>query len=233
MSAASDVSDAVSSVEVDEDVEETTTPIETKPPKKRGVVYISRLPTGMKPSQLKQQMMQYGKVERMWCVPIDKTGKKATGRMPMEAWVEFKTRKRARRIADALNCSPIGHGRFKDELWNIKYLKGFTWQDLMNQQLHHKKMRDQRLRQRVEHAKRAVTFYLNQKEKQDSEEKKKSKKRKQPSDQPEETPEVAPEAVKRVFHQTPKAIAPEDNDDLDDDFLSKLMGTKPKRTKKE
>eukprot|EP01122_Echinamoeba_exundans_P005078 TRINITY_DN15257_c0_g1_i1.p1 TRINITY_DN15257_c0_g1~~TRINITY_DN15257_c0_g1_i1.p1 ORF type:complete len:242 (+),score=65.77 TRINITY_DN15257_c0_g1_i1:95-820(+) len=237
-----EVSDAASSVEVDEEIEEEQPLAPQKPQKKRGVVFLSRLPTGMKPSQLKQYMMEYGKVERMWCVPIDKTGKKATTRMPMEAWVEFKSRKRARRVAEALNVSPIGRGRFRDELWNIKYLKGFTWQDLMNQQLHHKKLRDQRLRQRVEHAKRAVNFYLDQKEKQESEEKK-SKKRKQrdTSDHDDADADAPaqphPESVKRVFSQTPKAAVTEENDELDDGFLSSLLGRSAsgpnKRTKKD
>jgi ESF2/ABP1 family protein len=232
-----EVSDAASSVEVDEEIEEEQPLGPQKPQKKRGVVFLSRLPTGMKPSQLKQYMMEYGKVQRMWCVPIDKTGKKATVRMPMEAWIEFKSRKRARRVAEALNVSPIGRGRFRDELWNIKYLKGFTWQDLMNQQLHHKKLRDQRLRQRVEHAKRAVNFYLDQKEKQESEEKK-SKKRKKPAADDDEAPsQPHPESVKRVFSQTPKATATEENGDLDDNFLSSLLGRSAsgpnKRTKKD
>lgn len=228
-SVSAEVEPAADEGEADEAGEQDDSqPIDAKSPKQRGVVFLSRLPIGMKPSQLKQYMMEYGKVQRMWCVPIDKSGKKATGRMPMEAWIEFKTRKRARRVAEALNCSPVGRGRFKEELWNIRYLKGFTWQDLMGQQLHHKKLRDQRLRQRVDHAKKSINFYLNQKEKQDNEERK-SKKRKNV----EEAPEVpTEETAKRTFSQTVQSKAPEELQTLDDDFLASLLGGKAPAAKR-
>jgi len=71
----------------------------TKKVKKRGVVFISRLPPGMKPQVLKQIINQYTEVMRLWCNHIDNESKKkqrkSGGALP-EAWIEVSSRKKAK-----------------------------------------------------------------------------------------------------------------------------------------
>jgi len=76
-----------------------------------------------------------------------------------------------------LNCQPIGVGRFKEDLWTMKYLRGFQWQDLMNQLLYEKKVKMKRLEQRVSMAKREVNIFLENREK-DLKAERRAKKRK-------------------------------------------------------
>jgi hypothetical protein len=118
-------------------------------------------------------------------------------------------------------------GRFKEDLWMIKYLKGFMWSDLMNQQLHHKKLRDQRLRQHVDFAKRQANFYLDNVEKQQEYEKRLEKKRKRPnSDEApiESEPEVHLDEskIKRTFDQRDIVPSKEEDDELEDDFFAQV-----------
>lgn len=50
----------------------------------------------------------------------------------IDGWVEFSRRKDARVCAEAINAQTIGgRGWYGDDLWNVRYLKGFTWEDLM------------------------------------------------------------------------------------------------------
>lgn len=50
----------------------------------------------------------------------------------IDGWVEFSRRKDARVCAEAINAQTIGgRGWYGDDLWNVRYLKGFAWEDLM------------------------------------------------------------------------------------------------------
>lgn len=43
-------------------------------------------------------------------------------------WVEFSDKKVAKRVAESLNCTPIGGKKgdfYHDDIWNLKYLKNF------------------------------------------------------------------------------------------------------------
>lgn len=47
-----------------------------------------------------------------------------------EGWVEFKDKRVARLVARSLNNSDMGRkkrDKYAGYLWNLKYLKGFTW----------------------------------------------------------------------------------------------------------
>lgn len=51
----------------------------------------------------------------------------------VEAWVEFRDKVDAKRVASVLNNSPIGgkkRDRYHDDLWNVKYLSKFKWHHL-------------------------------------------------------------------------------------------------------
>ena len=52
----------------------------------------------------------------------------------IDGWVEFARKKDAKRCVDAINGRIVGGkkgGWYRDDVWNAKYLKGFTWGDLM------------------------------------------------------------------------------------------------------
>jgi hypothetical protein len=56
--------------------------------------------------------------------------------LALTGWVEFADKKIAKAVALTLNNTAIGgkkHGFYHDDIWNIKYLKGFKWTNLTEQ----------------------------------------------------------------------------------------------------
>lgn len=108
--------------------------------KKSGVVYLSRIAPYMKPEKLKSLLEQYGKINRMYIVPEDASAyrrrvKKGGNRNKkyVEGWIEFVDKKKAKLIAENLNNREIGGKKrsyYHDDIWNMKYLKGFKWTHL-------------------------------------------------------------------------------------------------------
>jgi len=83
----------------------------------------------------------------------------------IDGWVEFAEKKIAKRVALTLNNAPIGakkHSFYHDDLWNIKYLKGFKWSELTEKIGYERAVRDQRIRQQMSQAKQQNKFYLQQ-----------------------------------------------------------------------
>lgn len=111
---------------------------------RRGVVFIARVPPHMKPNKMQSLFEAYGRVTRLFLQEEDATvakRRKAAGgngsRQFREGWIEFEDMKLARRIAESLNNTPIGGKKssfYHDDLWNLKYLKGFTWDNLTEMQ---------------------------------------------------------------------------------------------------
>lgn len=103
-------------------------------------IYISRVPPFMKPEKLKHLLGQYGDINRIYLVPEDKTHHKkrvANGgnrkQSYTEGWIEFLDKKVAKQIAKMLNTKQIGGRKrdyYHDDIWNLKYLKGFKWDHL-------------------------------------------------------------------------------------------------------
>lgn len=111
--------------------------------KKTGVIYLSRIPPFMKPQAVKHYFTAYGPTERVFLTPEDAPartqrlrngGNKKT--FYVDGWVEFKNKKDAKMVADNLNGNIIGGKKgsyYHDDIWNIKYLKGFKWHHLTEQ----------------------------------------------------------------------------------------------------
>ncbi|CAM9640571.1 unnamed protein product, partial [Phaeothamnion confervicola] len=108
--------------------------------RRRGVVYISRVPPMMKPAKMKHLLEMHGAVTRIYLVEEDASVRKSRkraggshGRRYTEGWVEFEDKRVAKAVADSLNNTQIG-GRKRDksreDLWNLKYLKRFKWDHL-------------------------------------------------------------------------------------------------------
>jgi ESF2/ABP1 family protein len=110
-----------------------------KPKKKQtpGVIYLSSLPPYLKPSALRNLLSQRGfaPITRLFLTPSTTSRtSKSSRQLYTEGWIEFPSRRVARLCADTLNANIIGGrkgGYYHDDLWNMKYLKGMRWEELM------------------------------------------------------------------------------------------------------
>ncbi|KAF7189608.1 Pre-rRNA-processing protein ESF2 [Pseudocercospora fuligena] len=116
-----------------------------KKTRKSGVIYISRVPPFMKPQTLKHFLAPHASkgLNRIFLTPEDHTqhqnrvkrgGNKK--KSYTDGWVEFNSKTEAKVAAEALNGNIIGGkkgGYYHDDIWNIKYLKGFKWDNLTEQ----------------------------------------------------------------------------------------------------
>lgn len=111
--------------------------------KKSGLVYLSRIPPFMKPMKLRSLLEPYGKINRIFLTPEDPQERsrriKQGGNkkhMYTDGWVEFVDKKDAKKAVDLLNARTIGGKKntyYRDDIWNLLYLKGFKWQNLTEQ----------------------------------------------------------------------------------------------------
>jgi ESF2/ABP1 family protein len=85
--------------------------------KKRGVIYIARIPPRMTPTKIKSLLSEFGEVTRVYLVEEDasvrKRRKKELGgsgaKRYVEGWVEFANKRKAKHLALALNNTPISN----------------------------------------------------------------------------------------------------------------------------
>ncbi|QRV87837.1 RNA recognition motif protein [Ceratobasidium sp. AG-Ba] len=108
-----------------------------------GIIYISRIPPGMRPAKVKHLMSGYGKVGRVYLQQEDpkraylRRKHTATKKVHYtEGWVEFESKHVARSVAEMLNAQPIGGKkgtRWRDDIWTMKYLPKFKWNMLTEQ----------------------------------------------------------------------------------------------------
>lgn len=104
-----------------------------------GVIYLSSLPPYLKPSALRNLLEQRGfaPVKRLFLSPASRhksTSRKNSRQRYTEGWIEFASKKTARRCAETLNAQTVGGpkgGYYRDDVWNMKYLKGMGWEELM------------------------------------------------------------------------------------------------------
>ncbi|KAK7751376.1 RNA-binding ATPase activator esf2 [Diatrype stigma] len=111
--------------------------------KKSGLIYVSRIPPYMKPTKLRQLLEPYGTINRIFLSPEDpqeharrvkQGGNKK--RMYTDGWIEFVNKKEAKDSVDLLNARTIGGPKgtyYRDDIWSLRYLKGFKWHHLTEQ----------------------------------------------------------------------------------------------------
>ncbi|GIC85796.1 RNA-binding ATPase activator ESF2 [Aspergillus udagawae] len=116
-----------------------------RPPKKNktGVIYLSSLPPYLKPFALKSMLETrgFGPITKIFLtpeVPSTSAPRRRSNKRKSYAdgWVEFASKKTAKICAETLNATIVGGkkgGWYHDDVWNMKYLKGFKWADLMEQ----------------------------------------------------------------------------------------------------
>lgn len=129
------------------------------PESKTGVVYISRIPPFMKPSTLKSHLTPFGPVNRLFVTPEPPSSHRARVRAGgnkkrsfVDGWVEFIKKRHAKVCAEMLNTQIVGGrkgGWYHDDVWNVKYLRGFKWGHLTEQINNENAERAARLRQEI------------------------------------------------------------------------------------
>ncbi|PYH41564.1 RNA-binding ATPase activator ESF2 [Aspergillus saccharolyticus JOP 1030-1] len=137
----------------------TTKPILKKDKKnKTGVIYLSSLPPHLKPFALKNiiESRGFGPITRVFLTPETKKRHATNKRRKAYAdgWLEFASKKTAKICAETLNGNIIGGkkgGFYHDDILNLKYLKGFKWNDLQEQISRERSERE--ARQRAEDSK--------------------------------------------------------------------------------
>ncbi|KAJ9291280.1 hypothetical protein DTO021C3_1080 [Paecilomyces variotii] len=127
---------------------------------KTGVIYLSSLPPYLKPSALKSLLIArgFGPITKVFltpAVPSSSSNVKKSNRRKTytDGWVEFASKKTAKICAETLNANIVGGkkgGWYHDDVWNMKYLKGFKWADLMEQVQRERSERE--AKQRIEDA---------------------------------------------------------------------------------
>ena len=137
---------------------------------KRGVVYLGGILPRMKPQKLRQLLSPFGKLDRVYLTPEDpgtrlrrKKFGGNTGKNFTEGWVEFLDKKKARSCAEMLNGTQIGGKRRSahySDLWMLKYLPKFKWDNLLEEIEYQKAIRDQKMQLELAVAKKERDFYL-------------------------------------------------------------------------
>ena len=115
-------------------------------------------------------MEQYGVVSNIYLVPEDKSIRKNrkksggnTRKKYVEGWIEFEDKKLAKRVAESLNNTKIGGKKrsyYHDDIWNLKYLKGFKWRHLTEKIAYDRRMRETRLNAEMAKAARENNAYV-------------------------------------------------------------------------
>jgi len=121
---------------------------------KTGVIYLSSLPPYLKPSALKTLLLQRGfsPIARVFltpAVPFTSGAKRNKRKTYTDGWVEFASKKTAKICAETLNATIVGGrkgGWYHDDIWNIRYLRGYKWEDLMEQVQQERSEREARRR---------------------------------------------------------------------------------------
>jgi len=121
--------------------------------KKPGIIYLSSVPEGMNVSETTSFFAEFGRLGRVFLQPDSKMGM----RHFTEGWIEFLSKKVAKRVAEQINNTPVG-GKRKNKahytLWNIKYLPRFKWVHLSERLAYEKAVKQQRMRTEISQVKR-------------------------------------------------------------------------------
>lgn len=131
--------------------------------KRSGVIYISYIPEGMTVSLLRTKFQKYG-VNRIFLVPDTTTSKSKKRQNYKEGWIEFTDKIMAKLCEYELSGKFFGgkkrNNKFREELWNLKYLNKFKWHHLMEKLQFNKKLREHRMKAELAQIKRENNFIV-------------------------------------------------------------------------
>lgn len=139
--------------------------------KKRGVIYIARVPPRMTPTKIKSLLSDFAEVTRVYLVEEDASVRKrrkkeyggSGGKRYIEGWIEFASKRKAKHIAASLNLTPISNQKRNPHygtLWNLKYLHKFKWSHLTEKVAYERRVREQKLRVEMMQARRENAAYI-------------------------------------------------------------------------
>eukprot|EP00871_Galdieria_phlegrea_P003802 jgi/Galph1/4422/GphlegSOOS_G3064.1 len=145
---------------------------------RRGVVFMSRVPPRMTVPEVRSILSKIGPVDRIWLEPEDKESRKirikeggSRRRRMKHGWIEFIDKSQAKLAVELLNNKPIGASTglrrkpFSDDLWTLKYLKGFKWHHLVEEQVLEHKEKNKRWNLEMSQMARERDFYISRVEK--------------------------------------------------------------------
>lgn len=106
-------------------------------PSQRAVVYVSSVPTDMRPNEVRAVFAKYGEIFRQKFVPKPTLpGRREAAVQFKEGWLEFVSKESATTAVDRLNASPVACRRTRrcyGQNWTCQVLPGFTWDDLVHE----------------------------------------------------------------------------------------------------
>ncbi|CAG8930566.1 unnamed protein product [Penicillium salamii] len=197
-----------------------------KPPKKdkSGVVYLSSLPPYLKPFALKNMLEKrnFGPITKVFLAPLlpSAAGQKQKSnkrKLYTDGWIEFKSKRQL--CAETLNARTIGGLKsswYRDDLWNMKYLKGYKWANLMEQIQMERATREATQRMADQKAKREDKVYISGVESgriadgMQKKEEEKQKRRLEEQDGKEKQTQKPARKIRRTFEQS-KAVKNDGN----------------------
>lgn len=134
--------------------------------RRKGIVYLSRLPPNMKPQKTRHLLEQYGDIGRVYLAAEDPSTRRhrkgKSSKRYTEGWVEFEDKREAKLAAQLLNGQPMGGKKRSStyyDLWCIKYLPKFSWDHLTEELNHQRAVMDQKIAAEVAAAHRERDFY--------------------------------------------------------------------------
>ena len=118
--------------------------------KNTGVVYLSTIPPGMRWTQVMQKLKEFGEINHSHLQEAAGSSKRRKNQVKfVEGWVEFVNKKDAKTCASQLNGRIVGgkkSGKYRDYMWNMKYLHGFKWPQLLEMMNYEKHLRNDKLK---------------------------------------------------------------------------------------
>ncbi|KAI0502910.1 hypothetical protein F5B22DRAFT_631297 [Xylaria bambusicola] len=134
--------------------------------KRSGVIYISRVPPFMKPGTVRSIFEKFGKINRVYLAPEDaqvRARRLQQGQNRKknfnEGWLEYMKKSDAKAAVDTLNgttLAAVGMAKkgsyYRDDIWSLRYLKGFKWHNLTEQIASETAERQSRMRAEISKA---------------------------------------------------------------------------------
>ncbi|SBT75536.1 small subunit rRNA processing protein, putative [Plasmodium ovale] len=146
----------------------------------RGIVYLSNIPIGLNVSKIREIFGKYGPIDKIHLNKVKddemniifrKKKKKKKGKYE-DGYVEFVSKKDAIRIEKLLNNKMIGGKKRKNILrenfWHIKYLKSFTWNDLISSALYRNISRKDKFKHALKNMYKTYEDYLQRSEEKET-----------------------------------------------------------------
>ncbi|KAK8813194.1 hypothetical protein WA158_002786 [Blastocystis sp. Blastoise] len=133
-------------------------------------LYMSHVPPYMRPYKVRILLSPFGEIGHMHFVEEDAALRRRRirngGNKKMkytEGWIEFLNKKDAKKCASLLNGNVVGGKKlnfFHDDIWTLKYLKGFKWNNLVEKIAYEKRIRQDRLKTEFSQSRKADELYL-------------------------------------------------------------------------